>query len=61
MFMDWKTHYCQDVSSLQVNHQFQSIPIPDFPSGTVDKNPHANAEDTISITGWGGFHMPWRN
>ena len=31
--------------------------IPDFPGGTVDKNPAANAGDTGSIPGQGRFHM----
>ena len=61
MFMDWKTHYCQDVSSLQLIHQFKSIPVTDFPGGTVGKNPHANAEVTSLTAGWGRCHMPWRN
>ena len=30
----------------------------DFPGGTVDKNPAANAGDMGSIPGPGGFHMP---
>ena len=29
----------------------------DFPDGTVDKNPPANAEDTGSIPGPGRSHM----
>ena len=29
----------------------------DFPGGTVDKNPPANAGDTGSISGPGRFHM----
>lgn len=33
----------------------------DFPNGPVIKNPPANAEDTDSIPGWGGFHMPQSN
>ena len=34
---------------------------PDFPGGTVDKNPPANAGDTGSIPGLERFHMPWSN
>ena len=33
----------------------------DFPGGAVDKNPPANEGDTGSISGLGGFHMPWSN
>jgi len=33
----------------------------DFPSGTVEKNPPANAGDTGSIPGPGRFHMPQSN
>ena len=33
----------------------------DFPGGTVDKNPPANAGDTGSIPGPERFHMPWSN
>ena len=33
----------------------------DFPSGAVDKNPPANAQNTRSIPGPGRFHMPWGN
>ena len=32
--------------------------ISDFPGGTVDKNPPANAEDMGSIPGLGRSHMP---
>ena len=35
--------------------------IPDFPSGTVDRNLPANTGDTGSIPGPGRFHMPWSN
>ena len=34
---------------------------PDFPGGTVDKNPPAKAADTCSIPGLGRSHTPWRN
>ena len=30
----------------------------DFPGGTVDKNPPANAGESGSIPGPGRFHMP---
>ena len=33
----------------------------DFPGGTVDKNPSANAGDTGSISGLKRFHVPWSN
>ena len=33
----------------------------DFPGGTVDRNPPANAGDMGSIPGPGRFHMPWSN
>ena len=33
----------------------------DFPSGTVVKNPCANAKDIGSIPGTGGFCMLWGN
>ena len=33
----------------------------DFLSGTVDRNPPANAGDTGSVPGLGGFHMPQSN
>ena len=33
----------------------------DFPGGAVVKNPPANAGDTGSSPGPGGFHMPWSN
>ena len=33
----------------------------DFPGGTVDWNPPANARDMGLIPGPGGFHMPWSN
>ena len=33
----------------------------DFPGGTMDKNPPANAGDTSSIPGPGTFHMPQGN
>ena len=33
----------------------------DFPGGTVDKNPSANARDTGSVPGPGRFHMPGSN
>ena len=33
----------------------------DFPGGTVDRNLLANAGDTGSIPGPGGFHMPRSN
>ena len=32
--------------------------LPDFPGGTVEKNPPANAGDMGSIPGWGRFPMP---
>ena len=32
-----------------------------FPGGAVVENPHANAGDTGSSPGLGGFHMPWSN
>ena len=32
-----------------------------FPGGTVDKNPPANAGNMGSIPGPGRFHMPWSN
>ena len=35
--------------------------VKDFPSGTVVKNPPANAGDTGSIPGLGRSHMPWSN
>ena len=31
----------------------------DFPGGTMDRNPSANAGDTGSIADPGGSHMPW--
>ena len=31
----------------------------DFPNGSVDRSLPANAGDTGSITGLGGFHMLW--
>ena len=31
----------------------------DFPGGTLDKNPPANAGDTGLIPGLGRSHMPW--
>ena len=34
---------------------------PDFPGGSVAKNPLANAGDPGSIPGLGRFYMPWRN
>ena len=33
----------------------------DFPGGTIDKNPPANAEDICSIRGLGRFHVLWSN
>ena len=33
--------------------------VQDFPGGTVDKNPPANAEDKGLIPGLRRFHMPW--
>ena len=30
----------------------------DFPGGTVDENPPANAGDVGSVSGPGRFHMP---
>ena len=33
----------------------------EFPGGTMDKNPPANARDTGSIPGQGKFHMLWGN
>ena len=33
----------------------------DFPGGTIDKNPPANAEDICSIPGLGRFHVLWSN
>ena len=33
----------------------------DFPGGPVGKNLPANAEDTSSIPGLGGFYMPGSN
>ena len=35
--------------------------IEDFPGGTVDGNPPANAGNTSSIPGPGRFHMPQSN
>ena len=35
--------------------------VPDFPGGTVVKNPPANAGDTGSSTGPGRSHMLWGN
>ena len=32
----------------------------DFPGGTVDKNPPANAGDAGSIPGLERFYMPWQ-
>ena len=36
MFMDWKTHYCQDVNSLQLIYQFKEIPIKTLVSFLVE-------------------------
>ena len=33
----------------------------DFPGGTVDKNPPANAGDMGLVPGLGRFHMLWSN
>ena len=33
----------------------------DFPGGTVDSNPPADAEDMVSIPGLGRSHVPWIN
>ena len=33
----------------------------DFPGGTEDRNPPANAGDMGLIPGPGIFHMPWGN
>ena len=33
----------------------------DFPGGTVDRNPPANAGDMGSIPGPGRLHTPWDN
>ena len=46
---------------LIVHLQWVSIMVWDFPGGTVDKNPPANAGDTGSIPGLGRFHMVWSN
>ena len=35
--------------------------VEDFPSGTVDENPHANARDTGSIPALGRFHVLQNN
>ena len=35
--------------------------VKDFPGGTVDKNPPANAGDKGSIPGLGRFHIPRSN
>ena len=35
--------------------------LPDFPFGTVDKNPPADAGDRGLIPGPGRFHMPQSN
>ena len=35
--------------------------VEDFPSGTVDENPHVNARDTGSIPALGRFHVPQNN
>ena len=39
----------------------QKTEIWDFPGGTVDKNPPANAENTGSIPDPGRFHIPLSN
>ena len=33
----------------------------DFPGGTVNKIPHANAGETDLIPGLGRFYLPWSN
>ena len=33
----------------------------DFPDGTVNENPPANAGEVGLIPGLGKFHMPWNN
>ena len=40
---------------------FKNRPFQDFSSGTIVKNPCANAKDMGSIPGTGGFHMLWGN
>ena len=42
-------------------HKSKSQGEKDFPSGTEDKNPLANAGDMGLIPGLGGFHMLWSN
>ena len=49
-----KFNLLQALQSFNNSHQ-------DFPGGTVDKNPPANAGDTGLIPGLGRFHMPWNN
>ena len=40
---------------------FKNRPFQDFPSGTVVKNPCANAKDIGSIPDTGGFYTLWGN
>ena len=40
-------------------YAFLKIKHLDFPDGTVDRNPPANAGDRGSIPGLGRFHMLW--
>ena len=41
--------------------QLQLKMLMNFLSGTMDRNPPANAGDVGSIPGLGRFHMPWSN
>ena len=40
---------------------FKTVKTGDFPGGSVDKNPPANAGDMGLTLGPGKFHMPWNN
>ena len=53
--------YVFSENHLIVYLQWVNIMVWDFPGGTVDKNPPANAGDTGSIPGLGRFHMLWSN
>ena len=50
----------RNLLSWSVHYAVYKVPW-DFPGGTVDKNPLANAGDIGLIPGPGRFQMPWSN
>ena len=60
----WKHYFISHqgyLASILGNPDLLNFIPTDFPGGTVDRNPSANAEDTSSIPGPGRFQKLWSN